>query len=156
MALNCVNFESSTVWDTKNPSNLFGYHHGPYTNPNPGWVPPCYNPEQGGSTNKAVSIAQNDLAPNPSLKISSVNTGIDINMQPDVLDSACSKHNHKLRRHFRDAHPGAVANTTRQNITVLEHAQGQNAIRKWVLNRDWHNANYVLEPGCRPANSFVD
>ncbi|PGG94916.1 hypothetical protein AJ80_10094, partial [Polytolypa hystricis UAMH7299] len=30
------------------------------------------------------------------------------------------------------------------------------AIRKWVLNGDWRNADYVLEPGRGPANGFVD
>ncbi|PGH23644.1 hypothetical protein AJ80_02250 [Polytolypa hystricis UAMH7299] len=61
----------------------------------------------------------------------------------------------QLRRHLREAHPGATANTSRRNVDTLEIAQGRNEIKRWVLTQGWRNACYVHEPGRGPLGDYA-
>ena len=60
-----------------------------------------------------------------------------------------------LRRHLRDAHPGAAQDPTRTNVGINEQVQGQNALKRWVLTGGWRDARYVREPGRGPEGGLV-
>ncbi|KAA8647608.1 uncharacterized protein ATNIH1004_006302 [Aspergillus tanneri] len=55
-----------------------------------------------------------------------------------------------LRRHIRNAHPGATLNPFRTNIPQAERIAGENALKRWILSRGWRTARYVKEPGEGP------
>lgn len=61
-----------------------------------------------------------------------------------------------LRRHLRNAHPGAVCNPRMNNTSTDEIIAGQNAIKSFVLSGGWRKARYVHEPGCGPLGGLLD
>ncbi|KAA8643677.1 uncharacterized protein ATNIH1004_010451 [Aspergillus tanneri] len=60
-----------------------------------------------------------------------------------------------LRRHIRNAHPGATLNPFRTNIPQAERIAGENALKRWILSRGWRTARYVKEPGEGPMYSII-
>ncbi|KAA8646711.1 uncharacterized protein ATNIH1004_005386 [Aspergillus tanneri] len=60
-----------------------------------------------------------------------------------------------LRRHIRNAHPGATLNPFCTNIPQAERIAGENALKQWILSRGWRTACYVKEPGEGPMYSII-
>ncbi|KKY29445.1 hypothetical protein UCDDA912_g10631 [Diaporthe ampelina] len=139
-----LDFENDAVaWRAANPSS-FGYHHGPV---------PYWHQQQLAN---AVETANQPL-PFPPITVSKVNTGV-CDVELDGTGSMCGTvfHNQpSLRRHLRDAHPGAAHNPTRVNVGIMEKLHGENAIKRWVLTGGWRDAGYVREPGRGPEGGLV-
>lgn len=91
------------------------------------------------------------------MTVSKVNTGV-CDVEVDGTGSMCGtvfRDQPSLRRHLRDAHPGAASNPTRVNITAEERLQGENALKRWVLTGGWRGARYIREPGRGPEGGLV-
>lgn len=139
-----VDFENDAVaWRAANPSS-FGYHHGP--------VPYWHRQRLANANNNA-----NQPQPFPAVTISKVNTGV-CDVELDGTGSMCGtifRDQPSLRRHLRDSHPGAAHNPTRTNVSVAEQAQGETAIKRWILTGGWRDARYVREPGQGPEGGLI-
>lgn len=138
-------FENDAVaWRTANPSP-FGYHHGPV---------PYWHQQQLAI---AAANADKQAPPFPPVTVSKVNTGV-CDVEVDGTGSMCGtvfRDQPSLRRHLRDAHPGAAHNPTRVNITTAERLEGENALKRWVLTGGWRGARYIREPGRGPEGGLV-
>jgi hypothetical protein len=138
-----ADFDNEEVaWRAINPSS-FGFHHGP--------IP--YSRQQRANAATPANQAQ----PVYPKAVSKVNTGV-CDVETDGIGTMCGTIFHdqtSLRRHFRNAHPGAAANPTRTNVAIDEKLQGENALKRWVLMGGWRNARYVRDPGRGPKNGLV-
>lgn len=142
-----LDFENDEVaWRATNPSS-FGYHHGPV---------PYWHQQQLANVNPAAPDA-NQAPVFPPVTVSKINTGV-CDVEIDGTGSMCGtvfREQPSLRRHLRDAHPGAAHNPTRVNVTATEKLQGENALKRWVLTGGWRDARYVREPGKGPEGGLV-
>ncbi|KAI3393735.1 hypothetical protein diail_3781 [Diaporthe ilicicola] len=141
-----LDFETDAVaWRATNPSS-FGYHHGPI---------PYWNPQRVAANVNANHASQQ--SPSLPTTLSKVNTGVcDVDL--DGTGNMCGtvfSGQPALRRHLRDAHPGAATNPTRTQVTVDELLQGQNTLKRWVLTGGWRDARYVREPGRGPEGGLI-
>ena len=153
-------FDNAEVRNAQNPS-AFGYHYGPIFNPNVAWTPPSVaTARAAGCRPGNVTAAENATAPNPGQRLSHINTGVcDIcvnGAQMCGCTFVAAGQQPSLRRHIRNEHFGAVANTSRQNVTLQETIAGQNAIKRFVLIGGWRDQRYVFEPGVGPAGGYCD
>lgn len=143
-----LDFENDAVaWRTANPSP-FGYHHGPV---------PYWHQQQLANANPNADTDAAQLLSFPPMTISKVNTGV-CDVEIDGTGSMCGtvfRDQPSLRRHLRDAHPGAAHNPTRVNVTAAEKLEGQNALKRWVLTGGWRGARYIKEPGRGPEGGLV-
>ncbi|POS73240.1 hypothetical protein DHEL01_v208366 [Diaporthe helianthi] len=134
-------FDNDAVaWHAPNPSS-FGYHHGPV-------------PHRNHQPANASHNADQQL---PSIAVSKVNTGV-CDLELDGTGTMCGtvfSTQPSMRRHLRDSHPGATQNPSRTNVAIMEKAQGQNAIKRWVLTGGWRDARYLREPGRGPECGLV-
>lgn len=144
--LSRLDFENDAVaWRAANPSS-FGYHHGPV---------PYWHQQQLANANTNANADQ--ISPFPAITVSKVNTGV-CEVELDGTGSMCGtvfRDQPSLRRHLRDAHPGAAHNPTRVNVGIMERLHGENAIKRWVLTGGWRDARYVREPGRGPEGGLV-
>ncbi|KAL1859049.1 hypothetical protein Daus18300_009687 [Diaporthe australafricana] len=142
-----VEFENDAVaWRATNPSS-FGYHHGPV---------PYWNPQRVANAGANANHANHTPAFLP-ITVPKVNTSV-CDIEIDGTRSMCGtvfNFQHTLRRHLRDAHPGAANNTTRVNVAAAEKLQGEMALKRWVLTGGWRDASYVREPGRGPEGGLV-
>lgn len=142
-----LDFDNDAVaWRATNPSS-FGYHHGPI---------PYWNPPRVANASANANDANHAPAVLP-ITVSKVNTGV-CDIEIDGTRSLCGTvftSQPALRRHLRDAHPGATYSPTRVNVTTKEKLQGEIAIKRWVLTGGWRNAMYVREPGRGPEGGLV-
>ncbi|KAK7698017.1 hypothetical protein SLS64_013006 [Diaporthe eres] len=141
-----LDFENDEVaWRAANPSSS-GYHHGPV---------PYWHQQQLANANAAPDANQAPVF--PPVTVSKVNTGV-CDIEIDGTGSMCGtvfREQPSLRRHLRDAHPGAAHNPTRVNVSATEKDQGENALKRWVLTGGWRDARYVREPGRGPEGGPV-
>lgn len=142
-----IDFENDEVaWRAANPSSS-GYHHGP--------VPYWHHQQLVANANAAPNA--NHAPVIPAVTVSKVNTGV-CDVEIDGTGCMCGtvfRDQPSLRRHLRDAHPGASHNPTRVNVTTEEKIQGEKAVKRWVLTGGWRDARYVREPGRGPEGGLV-
>ncbi|CZR58851.1 uncharacterized protein PAC_08743 [Phialocephala subalpina] len=147
-------YANPAISNAVNPS-AYGYAHGPVPNPNEGWSP--HPPPAEGAKSPAVTAAINATAPNPGSVLSKVNSGVcDIDVGTGQMCGQVFGDQPSLRRHMREAHPGAVVNPNRLNTTIQEESAGQLALKSWVRSGGWRAADYVREPGRGPAGGYID
>jgi hypothetical protein len=104
-----------------------------------------------------VTTEDNENPPNQPSILSSINGLIcDIDINGGQMCGLQFSSQPALRRHIRNAHPGAVMNPLRATIRSNEVISGQNALKKFVLSQGWRNARYVYEPGSGPKNSLLN
>ncbi|KAF1347545.1 hypothetical protein BDV97DRAFT_370460 [Delphinella strobiligena] len=122
------------IANASNPS-LFGYHHGPVANPNEGWLPTRQRvAQQNGTKPPPITAADSaEAQPHPPLLLSTVN-GLVCDIIIAEGDIMCgtqfsSQPALQNRRHIRDKHPGCILPPTRQNLSTLELARGEWALR---------------------------
>ncbi|KAJ4396799.1 hypothetical protein N0V93_001021 [Gnomoniopsis smithogilvyi] len=142
-------FNNVAVDTAVNPT-AYGHHHGPIPNPNADWEPDANRRCQ-------ITARINGDAPNPGSEMSSINTGVcDIDLGGGVMCGTTCDNQPSLRRHIRNAHPGAVINRDRGNVDIAENTAGQNAIKLFVRSGAWRLAQYHKEPGRGPINGLVN
>ncbi|KAF5858235.1 hypothetical protein ETB97_004641 [Aspergillus alliaceus] len=149
MHLSREDFDNPEVAGAVNPHPDYGYFHGPIPNPNPGWRP---HPD----TRTPVTTADNEGAPTPGSRLSGINGMVcDIAVNGNQMCGQSIASQIALRRHIRNAHPGATLNPSRTNIPQAERIAGENALKQWVLSKGWRTARYVKEPGEGPKYSLI-
>ncbi|KAL4948743.1 hypothetical protein BDW69DRAFT_188974 [Aspergillus filifer] len=58
--------------------------------------------------------------------------------------------------HVRTKHEAKIDTLSRKNIAIKERVAGENALKRFVLERCWHNACFVLKPGRGLVNGLLD
>ncbi|KAA8650240.1 uncharacterized protein ATNIH1004_002922 [Aspergillus tanneri] len=144
MQLSREDFDNPEVAGAVNPHPDYGYFHGPIPNPNPTWRP---HPDPRSTP---VTTADNENAPTPGSRLSGINS-----MVCDIAVNGNQMCGQPLRRHIRNAHPGATLNPFRTNIPQAERIAGENALKRWILSRGWRTARYVKEPGEGPMYAQI-
>ncbi|KAA8646851.1 uncharacterized protein ATNIH1004_005526 [Aspergillus tanneri] len=142
MQLSREDFDNPEVAGAVNPHPDYGYFHGPIPNPNPTWRP---HPDP----RTPVTTADNENAPTPGSSYATSQS-----MATKCVASPSSQI--ALRRHIRNAHPGATLNPFRTNIPQAERIRAKSyALKRWILSRGWRTARYVKEPGEGPMYSII-
>ncbi|ORY57424.1 uncharacterized protein BCR38DRAFT_449080 [Pseudomassariella vexata] len=153
-------FTNANVQNARNPHPVYGYAHGPITNPNADWVPDSHAATEAGRPLPALSAAENAAAPNPAAILNTVNGGVCwIEIGVAGSNQMCGHifaSQPALRRHIRTAHPGAVTNPRRANASDQMILAGQNALKQFVVTQGWRNASFLHEPGVGPASGLID
>lgn len=150
-------YNNSSVLAASNPTK-YGYHYGPIPNPNPNWVPPeLAILKAGGKRNPQITTGMNANPPNAASTMSRLNSGIcDIDVNGGQMCGQIIEAQIGLRRHIRQAHPGALTNVPRGKgslITQAEKIAGENALRAFILIGGWRKARYLNEPG--PGSGLI-
>ncbi|KAA8643697.1 uncharacterized protein ATNIH1004_010471 [Aspergillus tanneri] len=150
MQLSREDFDNPEVAGAVNPHPDYGYFHGPIPNPNPTWRP---HPDP----RTPVTTADNENAPTSWFKAVGINSMVcDIAVNGNQMCGQPVGSQIALRRHIRNAHPGATLNPFRTNIPQAERIAGENALKRWILSRGWRTARYVKEPGEGPIQEDND
>jgi hypothetical protein len=147
-------FDNAAVLASANPSK-FGHHHGPVPNLNHDWVPAAVAAAlAAGRRAPSVTAAMNTDAPNAGAVMSMVNglvCMIDVN--GGRMCGMTFSDQPTFRRHCRTAHPGALANPSRKNVSQPEEIAGENALKLYVMSQGWRSARFQRDPGrCQPES----
>ncbi|KAA8651134.1 uncharacterized protein ATNIH1004_000012 [Aspergillus tanneri] len=96
-------------------------------------------------------------APTPGSRLSGINSMVcDIAVNGNQMCGQPVRSQIALRRHIRNAHPGATLNPFRTNIPQAERIRAKSyALKRWILSRGWRTARYVKEPGEGPMYGII-
>ncbi|KAI1084217.1 hypothetical protein F5B20DRAFT_524052 [Whalleya microplaca] len=158
MALNAGTFDNPAANNAPYQS-AWGYHCGPITNANPGWIPARQTAARAaGTAVPAITTGDNASPPNAAAALSSMNGGVcwvllndGVNMCGVALAGQPA-----LRRHMRSFHPGAVTNPRRAQTSIGEENAGTNALKRYVVSGAWRRAQFNREPGRGPENGLIE
>ncbi|KAL4777897.1 hypothetical protein BJX76DRAFT_363289 [Aspergillus varians] len=136
--------DNAEIRSAMNPST-HGYHHGPiYRN---GMLDPA----------AATPVGENGVV--LKQKVSKVHGGICwLTVSGAKMCGQTFAESPTLYRHMRQAHAEHMVNLSvggRGNIKGLEIADGENALKRFILERRWFSASFVREPGIGPVGGII-
>ncbi|ORY63208.1 uncharacterized protein BCR38DRAFT_524830 [Pseudomassariella vexata] len=139
-------FTNANVQNARNPHPVYGYAHGPITNPNADWVPNSHAVTEPGRPLPALSAAEN-ASSKPPVPLQVLPCWIEIGVAGSgQMCGHTFASQPALRRHIRTAHPGAVTNPRRANASDQMILAGQNALKQFVVSKGWQKASFLHEP----------
>ncbi|PSR80088.1 hypothetical protein BD289DRAFT_76778 [Coniella lustricola] len=148
MSLQAADFTTAVTTGSTNPS-VFGYHHGPIPNPNPGWVPERIRLALANGITRPPALNAQDVAnpPNPASVLSSINTLVcDIDLGGGQMCGRVFGDQPTYRRHVRTFHPGAVTNPARKNTSIAENLSGSKSVHTHEYSGGWSHWNSNADP----------
>ncbi|KAB8077198.1 hypothetical protein BDV29DRAFT_153914 [Aspergillus leporis] len=149
MVYTVADFDNPQVREAANPSTTGGWHYGTITPEINGQAP---NPERDSVRSMEGCMYQTSTC----LAYVDPMLSCDVAVNGDQMCGRCFSSMIAYRRHLRQSHPGASTNPNTSNISDAELAAGQNALKRWVLEKGWRRARYLHEPGRGPLNGLIN